>query len=41
MQEIRYDGSDELTEGASLEDFHKSVNDVRNASVSLHKPGAV
>ena len=40
MQEIRHDGTDELTEQATMEDFEKAMADKRNASVALHKPGA-
>lgn len=40
MQETRYDGSEKLTEAATLEDFHTALADKRNASVALHKPGS-
>jgi len=40
VQEIRHDGSEKLTEAATLEDFAKAMEDDRNASVALHKPGA-
>lgn len=41
MQEIRHDGSEQLTENASTKDLERAMADVRNASVALHKPGAV
>ncbi|KKK69904.1 hypothetical protein LCGC14_2929380 [marine sediment metagenome] len=41
MQEVRHDGSEALTEGATMEDFDRAMKDERNASVALHKPGAV
>jgi hypothetical protein len=39
MQEFRYDGSEKLTEEATLEKVEKALEDARNKTVALHKEG--
>lgn len=41
MQEIRYDGTEHLTPNVSRDQVERALADVRNASIALHKPGAV
>lgn len=41
MQEIRDDGTQKLTDSAGLNDFRKALNDERNRSVAMHKPGTL
>jgi len=41
MQEIRHDGSEALTPNATVQMFEAAIREQRNASVALHKPGAV
>ncbi len=41
MQEHRYDGTDELTPNASLEDARKALENKLNKAVALHKTGSI
>ena len=41
MQEVRYNGSEKLTEDASRKQLDEALADERNATVAIHKPGAV
>ena len=41
MQEIHYDGSEELTDHATEEKFLEAFADEKNRSVALHKPGTL
>ena len=41
MQEIRYDGTEKITENAGKEEILKAVQDLGNKTVLIHKPGSV
>ncbi len=41
MQETRWDGTDVLTDHATDKSFTRALDDVRNRSVTLHKPGSI
>ena len=41
MQEHRIDGPDQLTPNASLQMLQDALEDDRNLSVTMHKPGSV
>jgi hypothetical protein len=41
MQERRYDGTEQLTANAEMADMLRALNDPRNKSVEMHKPGSI
>jgi hypothetical protein len=41
MQEVRYDGTEQLSQVTSAEQIQKAVEDPRNKTVLVHKPGSI
>lgn len=41
MQETRYDGTSELTDDPTLQEFLEAMGEPRNRTISLHKPGTI
>lgn len=40
MQEQKWDGGEELTDQASIEDFKEAMDNPKNKSITLHKSGS-
>jgi len=41
MQEVRYDGTEQLSRLENAEQLQKAIDDPRNKSVSVHKAGSI
>jgi hypothetical protein len=41
MQEIRYDGSEELTDDVKMDALLEAIHDVENRIIAVHKPGSI